>query len=476
MQGCQFARIFESIEQRCPICYDPAHMKAIELSKAFDPKSYEDRIYNGWIAKRLFAPAAVPRDGAARFVIVIPPPNVTGVLHMGHGLNNSLQDIVIRYHRMIGDDTLWVPGSDHAGIATQHVVEKELKKRGTSRVQIGREKFVEETWKVTHRHHDIIVNQLKRLGSSCDWERERFTLDEGLSRAVREVFVSLYEKGLIYRGNYLVNWCPSCRTAISDDEVEHAETRGKMYHYRYPLADGIGVHHHCHDPARDHARRHGGGGASRGRALRGARGEDGRAPAHGQADPDHRRCPDRQGVRHRRREGHPCPRPRGQRDRPAPRASADQHPHAGRQAQRERAGEVPRAHGDQGARSGHGGHQGGGAFHQGRRSYAPGRPLLPLQHRDRALPLRPVVRADAAPGRQGAEGVGGRKDPVLSAALGEHLLQLDAQHPRLVHLPPALVGPPHPGLVLRALRRDDRVPPGSDRLRKVRKHEHRAGP
>ena len=159
---------------------------------------------------------------------------------MGHGLNNSLQDIEIRYHRMIGDDTLWVPGCDHAGIATQHVVEKMLKKRGTSRAQIGREKFVEETWKVTHEHHDIIVRQLKRLGSSCDWDRERFTLDEGLSRAVREVFVSLYEKGLIYRGYYLVNWCPSCRTAISDDEVEHVETKGKLYHYRYPLADGSG--------------------------------------------------------------------------------------------------------------------------------------------------------------------------------------------------------------------------------------------
>ena len=215
-------------------------MKAIELSKAFDPKSYEDRIYAEWLSRGLFAPAAVHRDGTQKFVIVIPPPNVTGVLHMGHGLNNSLQDIVIRYHRMIGDDTLWVPGCDHAGIATQHVVEKELKKRGTSRVQIGREKFIEETWKVTRRHHDIIVSQLKRLGSSCDWGRERFTLDEGLSHAVREVFVSLYEKGLIYRGNYLVNWCPSCRTAISDDEVEHTETRGKLYHYRYPLADGSG--------------------------------------------------------------------------------------------------------------------------------------------------------------------------------------------------------------------------------------------
>src|SRR5271157_4810786 len=238
------------------ICYAPRHMKAIELSKAFDPKTYEDRVYAGWIEKKLFAPkpgmakggGALPReramDGGSRptrtFVIVIPPPNVTGVLHMGHGLNNSLQDIEIRYHRMIGDDTLWVPGTDHAGIATQHVVEKMLKKSGTSRTAIGREKFIEETWKVTREHHDIIVQQLKRLGSSCDWDRERFTLDEGLSKAVREVFVSLYENGLIYRGFYLVNWCPSCRTAISDDEVEHVETKGKMYHYRYPLADGSG--------------------------------------------------------------------------------------------------------------------------------------------------------------------------------------------------------------------------------------------
>ena len=156
-------------------------MNATELRKAFDPKSYEDRIYSWWMERRAFAPSREPPRGAKKYVIVIPPPNVTGVLHMGHGLNNSLQDIVIRYHRMIGDDTLWVPGCDHAGIATQNVVEKMLKKRGTSREQVGREKFVEETWKVTHEHHDIIVKQLKRLGSSCDWERERFTLDEGLS-------------------------------------------------------------------------------------------------------------------------------------------------------------------------------------------------------------------------------------------------------------------------------------------------------
>ena len=215
-------------------------MKAIELSKTFDPKSYEDRIYREWLDRGYFTPKEMPDGRAARFVIVIPPPNVTGVLHMGHGLNNSLQDIEVRYHRMLGDDTLWVPGTDHAGIATQNVVEKALKKRGTSRQEIGREKFLEETWRITREHHGIIVKQLQRLGSSCDWTRERFTFDEGLSRAVREVFVSLYEKGLIYRGYYLVNWCPSCRTAISDDEVEHEEVKGKMYHYLYPLADGSG--------------------------------------------------------------------------------------------------------------------------------------------------------------------------------------------------------------------------------------------
>ena len=215
-----------------------AMMKAIELATAYDPRDFEDRLYKFWLDNNLFAPNLDKK--AKPYVIVIPPPNVTGVLHMGHGLNNSLQDVLIRYHRMAGEPTLWLPGSDHAGIATQAVVEKQLRQQGTSREQIGREKFVEETWKVTNKHHDIIVQQLQKIGSSCDWQRERFTLDEGLSRAVREVFVSLYEKGLVYKGNYLVNWCWSCGTAISDDEVEHDEIEGRMYHYRYPLADGSG--------------------------------------------------------------------------------------------------------------------------------------------------------------------------------------------------------------------------------------------
>ncbi|HUZ17845.1 MAG TPA: valine--tRNA ligase [Spirochaetia bacterium] len=205
------------------------------MSKAYDPKSFEERVYSEWSSSGVFAPRM---DGSGTFVVVIPPPNVTGVLHMGHGLNNILQDILIRYYRMKGRKTLWVPGTDHAGIATQNVVERRLRERGLSKLDLGRERFVEETWKVTNEHHETIVRQLKKIGASCDWGRERFTLDEGLSRAVREVFVTLYERGLIYRGNYLVNWCHSCGTALSDDEVEHQEVRGAMYHFRYPLVGG----------------------------------------------------------------------------------------------------------------------------------------------------------------------------------------------------------------------------------------------
>jgi len=211
-------------------------MKAIELTRVFNPKDFEDRLYRFWLENKLFSPDESTEKEP--YVIVIPPPNVTGMLHMGHGLNNCLQDILIRYRRMTGRPTLWLPGSDHAGIATQNVVERKLRKRGIKKEDIGREQFIKETWKVKEEHHAIIIKQLQKIGSSCDWDRERFTLDEGLSKAVREVFVSLFEKGLIYKGNYLVNWCSSCGTAISDDEVEHEEISGKMYHYRYPLAKG----------------------------------------------------------------------------------------------------------------------------------------------------------------------------------------------------------------------------------------------
>ena len=220
-------------------------MKAIELEKAYNPKSFEDRVYKDWEESGSFKPLSDknPLEAAGRpnFTVVIPPPNVTGVLHMGHGLNNTLQDIVVRYHRMKGDNTLWLPGTDHAGIATQNVVERRLKKEGLRRQDLGRDKFLEKTWEVKREHHSIISNQQRRLGNSVDWSRERFTLDEGLSKTVREVFVTLYERNLIYRGNYLVNWCPSCGTALADDEVEHEDTAGAMYHMYYEIADGSSI-------------------------------------------------------------------------------------------------------------------------------------------------------------------------------------------------------------------------------------------
>jgi len=212
-------------------------MKSIELAKAYDPASFEDRIYSMWKEGGCFSPAEsaeeLEKSNKKPFVVVIPPPNVTGILHLGHGLNNSLQDIIVRFHRMTGEPTLWVPGTDHAGIATQNVVERKLKEQGKNRRDLGREKFLEYTWQVKKEHHEIITKQLEKIGVSVDWKRERFTMDEGLSRAVREVFVTLYERDLLYKGNYLVNWCASCGTALSDDEVEHEDLSGKMYHLKY---------------------------------------------------------------------------------------------------------------------------------------------------------------------------------------------------------------------------------------------------
>ncbi|MDH3328840.1 MAG: valine--tRNA ligase, partial [Desulfobulbaceae bacterium] len=209
-----------------------------DLPKAYEFREVEQRWYAHWEKNNTFA--ARMDEGKEAFSIVIPPPNVTGVLHIGHALNNTLQDILIRYHRMKGDNTLWVPGTDHAGIATQNVVERQLALESTTRHELGREKFIERVWAWRKEKGGTIINQLKRIGASCDWDRERFTMDEGLSRAVREVFVRLYHEGLIYKGDYIVNWCPRCHTALADDEVEHDPTAGKLYHLRYPFADGSG--------------------------------------------------------------------------------------------------------------------------------------------------------------------------------------------------------------------------------------------
>ena len=205
-----------------------------ELPKTYAPKEFEDRIYQNWCEKGYFTPDV--NDGKPAFSVVIPPPNVTGQLHMGHALDETLQDILVRYKRMQGYSTLWVPGTDHAGIATQIKVEENLRKEeGLTRYDLGREKFLERVWDWKNQYGNRIISQLKKLGTSCDWTRERFTMDEGCSRAVKEVFVNLYEKGLIYRGNRIINWCPHCITALSDAEVEYSEQDGSFWHIKYPI-------------------------------------------------------------------------------------------------------------------------------------------------------------------------------------------------------------------------------------------------
>lgn len=210
-------------------------MNTKELDKVYNPKAVEERWSKHWLENELFK--ADVNSKKPPFSMVIPPPNVTGSLHMGHALNNTLQDILARYKRMQGFDVLWLPGTDHAGIATQNVVEKKLHAEKLDRHSLGRGKFIERVWKWKEESGGAIINQLKRLGASCDWSREQFTMSPELSKAVREVFVRLYEEGLIYRDERLINWCPRCLTALSDIEVEHEETSGKLYHIRYPLAD-----------------------------------------------------------------------------------------------------------------------------------------------------------------------------------------------------------------------------------------------
>jgi valyl-tRNA synthetase len=212
--------------------------KETDLAKGYEFHDVEERWYQAWLSDKTFQ--ARMEEGRPSFSIVIPPPNVTGVLHIGHALNNTLQDILVRYRRMQGFNVLWVPGTDHAGIATQNVVERQLKAEGTDRHQIGREQFIERVWAWRAESGGQIINQLKRLGCSCDWTRERFTMDEGLSKAVVKVFTTLYHQGLIYKGDYIINWCPRCHTALSDLEVEHEATAGKLYRIRYPYADGSG--------------------------------------------------------------------------------------------------------------------------------------------------------------------------------------------------------------------------------------------
>jgi valyl-tRNA synthetase len=204
-----------------------------EIPTKYDPHQIEERIYGEWSAENLFHADESTKN--TPYSIVIPPPNVTGILHMGHALNNTIQDILMRWKRMQGYEAMWMPGTDHAGIATQNVVERKLAKEGVKRADLGREKFLEKVWEWKEEYGSTIIRQLKKLGCSCDWERERFTMDEGLSRAVKEVFIRLYEDGLIYKGDYIINWCPRCGTALSDEEAEHRDVDGMLYYIKYPV-------------------------------------------------------------------------------------------------------------------------------------------------------------------------------------------------------------------------------------------------
>ncbi|MBT7310658.1 class I tRNA ligase family protein, partial [bacterium] len=202
----------------------------------YTPKDIEQKWYKYWEGSGFFAP-----DGKGEpFVITLPPPNVTGVLHMGHCLSNSIQDVLIRWMRMRGRDALWIPGTDHASIATEQIVSRQLREKGIDKHELGREEFLEHAWQWKEKTHGVITNQLRRLGCSLDWPREAFTMDDQRSQAVAHAFADLYERGLIYRDLYLVNWCPHCLTAISDDEVEHKEKEGRLWRMRYPFVDGSG--------------------------------------------------------------------------------------------------------------------------------------------------------------------------------------------------------------------------------------------
>jgi valyl-tRNA synthetase len=209
----------------------------MEFSKAYNPKEIEEKIYKLWEKSGFFNPDKLPKKHKKPFCMVLPPPNVTGELHMGHALNATCQDILIRWKRMKGFKTLWLPGIDHAGIATQNVVEKELKKEGKTRFDLGREKFVERVWEWKKKYGDIILYQFKKIGSSCDWSRTRFTMDDGYSLAVKEAFLNYYKKGWIYQGERIVNWCPRCQTSLSDLEIEYKEEKGKLWYIRYPLKE-----------------------------------------------------------------------------------------------------------------------------------------------------------------------------------------------------------------------------------------------
>ncbi len=413
---------------------------------------------------------AIPNSNATPYTIMIPPPNVTGSLHMGHALTFTVQDTLIRWQRMKGRDVLWQPGTDHAGIATQMVVERLLAEQGTDRRALGREKFVERVWQWKAESGGTITQQLRRLGASLDWPRERFTMDDGLSVAVRKVFVDLYREGLIYRDRRLVNWDPKLQTAISDLEVENLEVKGSLWHIRYPiegmpgrfitvattrpetmLGDTAVAVHPEDERYRDLVGRHAI------LPLVGRRipiiADDYSDPEKGtgavKITPAHDFNDFEVGQRHR------LPMPSILDRRGTRRAGGDRRcagagrgrgrsgvrPHAGRQ------GPHRRAQGDRG------GARTARPAREDRTVHAPGAARRPRRRADRAAADDAVVLQCRGAGEAGDRGGGDRQDRVRAEAVGEHVLRLDARHPAVVHLAPALVGASHPGVV-RSGRRD----------------------
>ena len=370
---------------------------------------------------------------------------------MGHALQTTLQDLLTRWKRMQGYNALWVPGTDHAGIATQLMVERQLAAEGTSRQELGRERFLARVWAWKERYHDNIRRQLSQLGASCDWSRERFTLDEGLSRAVREAFVRLYREGAITRGEYMVNWSPVLGTAISDLEVEsRSRSSGKLYHVAYPVEGSDGADRGGHHPAGDHARRHRGRPPPRRRALP-APGRQGGGPAAGRAAAAVRRRPGgRAGVRHRAGQDHPLPRPGRLRAGEAPRPAGDPRHRPPRADDRGSRGGVRRPRPRGGPPAGRRAAARRGFPGQGRGLHPQRRPQPAQRRADRAAGLHPVVLRRRRPMAERALGaVGARRADAGARDVGQDLGALARQHPPLVHLAPALVGAPDPRLVRR---------------------------
>ena len=394
-------------------------------------------------------------EGVRPYTIVIPPPNVTGSLHMGHALNNTIQDVVIRRQRMTGRPTRWVVGTDHAGIATQNKVEQKLAEEGKSRHDVGREAFIEACWEWRREHGSTIIGQLKAMGCSCDYSDEWFTMDPSYQTAVRKVFVDWFDKGLIYRGKRIINWCPRCSTALSDIEVEHEDVDSHLWHLRYPLKEPVGGVDHvvvattrpetmlgdtCVAVHPDDERYTALVGATVVLPLMGREipivADDYVDPSFGtgavKVTPAHDPNDFEIGERH------DCAKIN------VMNADATISAEGGAYAGLDRYEARERVIADLEA---------AGLLVQDRRPRPLGRALLPLPHRHRAVALGPVVRRHEAARRAGDRGGPRRSRDLPPQALGERLLPLDGEHPRLVHLAPAVVGSPHPGLLLRRVRR-----------------------